>query len=160
MVVAAVRLSPRVQSNIGLIRAGINRGLTSTQIQSLIKATGQPGLRRTDLLSGMRYAKGIQEAGFRIRSVTLDRFPDPSRIPVAKGRILRNFSYEVRFSAIDRRTGLRKDHFLTVRSDKNLTPRQIQTEAQRALDEAPLESETDQFSEGREFTVVGAVRRG
>lgn len=160
MVLAATRLTVRVQSNLGIIRGGVARGLSSTQIQGLIRQTGQVGLRRTDLLQGIRHVQGIAESATRIRSVGLDRFPDPSRFEVSRTTMLSNFSYEVRVHAFDRRAGQVVDRFITVRSDRNLTPRQIQEEAQAAIDEAPDEASSGQLSEVEAITVIGARRRG
>ncbi len=160
MVLAVGRLTGRVQSNIGIIRAGVNRGLSSTQIQGLIRQTGQTGLRRTDLLQGIRHVRGIAESGTRIRSVGLDRFPDPSRFEISKTTMLSDLSYEVRVRAFDRRQQRVVDRFITVRSDRNLTPRQIQEEAQLAIDEAPEEAESGQLSEVESMTIIGAKRRG
>ena len=160
MVLSVTRLSVRVQSNIGLIRGGVARGLSSEGIQNLIRATGQPGIRRTDLLAGIRHASGVAESAFRIRSVSLDRFPDPSRIEFAKGPMVSNFSYDVRFRAFDARQGRVVDRFITVRSDRNLTPRMIQESAQDALQQAPDDAESGQLIDVRDITVVGARRRG
>ena len=160
MVLAASRLTPRVQANIGIIRAGVARGLPSTEIQNLIRATGQPGIRRTDLLAGIRHASGVVESASRIRSVSLDRFPDPMRIELAKGPMVSQFSYDVRFRAYDARQGKRVDRFMTVRSNRNLTPRMIQEEAEDALEAASDEAESGQLSEAEGFVVVGARRRG
>lgn len=159
MVLTATRLTGRVQSNIGIIRAGVARGLGSNAIQDLIRSTGQPGIRRRDLLQGIRHVRGIAESGSRVRFVGFDRFPDPSRFEQARGPMLSNFSYDVRVRAFDGRQGAVVDRFITIRSDKNLTPRQIQEEAQRALEEAPDEAESGQLSEVSSITIVGARRR-
>ncbi len=74
--------------------------------------------------------------------------------------MLSNFSYEVRVRAFDRRQGSVVERFITVRSDRNLTPRQIQEEAQLAIDEAPEEASSGQLSEVEVITVIGAKRRG
>lgn len=160
MVLAAGRLTVRVQSNLGIIRGGVARGLSSTQIQGLIRQTGQAGIRRTDLLQGMRHVRGITESGTRIRFVGLDRFPDPSLMEVSRTTMLSEFSYNVRVRAFDRRQGRTVDRFITVRSNLNLTPRQIQEEAQAAIDEAPEEVSSGQLSEVEAITVIGAKRRG
>lgn len=159
MVILATRLAVRVQANIGIIRAGVAQGFSATGIQGLIRATGQPGIRRTDLLAGIRHVQGIVESATRIRSTRLDFFPDPARITQAKGTLISNFSYEVRVRAFDRRQGRVVDRFLTIRSDRNLTPRMIQEEAQQAVDEAPDDRETGQLSEVESITLVGARRK-
>lgn len=159
MVMAGSALSARVQSNMGIIRAGVNQGLSSSAIQSAIRATGQLGIRRVDLLQGIRYARGIAESGLQIRSVGRDRFPDPMRIEQSKTPMLSNYSYDVRVRALDGRSGKVVNRFVTVRSDRNLTPRMIEDEAQRAIDEAPEENESGQLSEVESLVVVGARRR-
>lgn len=160
MVLAAGRLSVRVQSNLGIIRAGVARGLSSTQIQGLIRQTGQAGLRRTDLLQGIRHVRGIQESALRVRSVGLDRFPDPSRFEISRTRMLSEFSYDIRIRGTSRFTGERVDRFLTVRSDRNLTPRQILDEANTAFDLSEAEAKYKEAGDDRTFTVIGAKRRG
>lgn len=160
MVLAVGRLSVRVQSNIGIIRAGVGRGLSSTQIQGLIRSTGQVGLRRIDLLQGMRHVRGIAESATRIRSVGLDRFPDPSRFEISRTRMLSDFSFEVRLRGFDPTINGRGDRFITVRSNRNLTPREIQAEAQSAIDEAEPETKYKQLEGEITITIIGAKRRG
>lgn len=159
MVIPFVALSSRVQANIGIIRGGVARGLSSTAINDLIRSTGQTGIRRTDLLAGIRSERGVVESASRIRSVPLDRFPDPSRIAQAKGRMLSNFSYDVRVRGIDSITGEASDRFITVRSNTNLTPRQIQAEALEAVEEAPETARSGEISEIESMVIVGARRR-
>lgn len=159
MVLALVSLASRAQSNIGLIRAGVSRGMTSTQIQGLIRATGQAGIRRQDLLEGIRHVQGRVQSGTRIQNTRRDRFPDPRRIEPAKGVMLRNFSYDVRVSGFDPETGVPKDVFITIRSDENLRLGDIQDMAQEVLDTAPALARYSQLGDEITLTVVGARRR-
>ena len=159
MVLAATRLSVRVQSNLGIIRGGVSQGLSSTAIQGLIRQTGQAGLRRTDLLQGIRHVRGIIDSGTRIRSVGFDRFPDPSRMEISRTTMLSEFSYDVRVRGTSRFTGEQVDRFMTVRSDRNLTPRQILEEAQEAFDLSEAEAKYREAGDDRGFTVIGARRR-
>lgn len=159
MVLALAVLAPRVQSNIGLIRGGVNRGMSSTQIQSLIRSTGQAGIRRTDLLAGIRQVQGITESANRIRSVRRDRFPDPSRIAVSKGPMVSRFSYDVRFAPKGWRAGDPGARYITVRSDRNLRPMDILSEAEEARDTADPESESGKIEEEAEVVVIGARRK-
>ena len=159
MVLAVGRLTVRTQSNIGIIRAGVQQGLSSTAIQGLIRQTGQAGLRRTDLLQGIRHVKGISESALRVRSVGLDRFPDPARFEQARTTMLSEFSYEIRVRGTSQFTGVRVDRFITVRSDRNLTPRQILEEAETAFDLSEAEAKYREAGDDRTFTVIGARRR-
>ncbi len=160
MVLAVALLAPRVRTNLSLIRGGVDRGMTSNQIQGLIRATGQTGIRRTELLSGIRYLKGIADSGVRVRNTPLDRFPDPSRMTIAKGPMFRNFAYEVRMQGFSHLDGEVRSRFITVRSDRNLTPRQIQAEAQNVLDQADPGNQSGQLRDVGDITVIGARRRG
>lgn len=160
MVLALTRLTVRTQSNIGIIRAGVSQGLSSTAIQGLIRQTGQTGLRRTDLLQAIRHVRGIAESATRIRSVGLDRFPDPSRFEVSRTTMLSDLSYEVRVRGTSQFIGERIDRFITVRSDRNLTPRQILKEAETAFDLSAADAKYREAGDDRIFTVIGAKRRG
>lgn len=159
MVLALGTLAVRVRSNIGIIRAGVNQGLTSNAIQQLIRSTGQPGLRRVDLLAGIRHASGIAESGVRIQNIRLDRFPDPARIESARGPMVSNFSYDVRVGVRLNPDGSFNRRHLTIRSERNLTPQQIVDEAERALAEAPELARYGRIREEETLTVVGARRK-
>ncbi len=159
MVLAVGRLTVRTQANIGIIRAGVSQGLSSTAIQGLIRQTGQTGLRRTDLLQGMRHVRGIAESAVRVRSVGLDRFPDPLRMERARTTMLSEFSFEIRVRGTSQFTGQQVDRFITVRSDRNLTPRQILEEAEEAFDLSQAEAKYREAGGDRTFTVIGARRR-
>lgn len=160
MVLAATRLSARVQSNIGLIRGGVNQGLSSNAIQGLIRSTGQLGLRRQELLAGMRHVSGIAESATSIRSIRLDRFPDPARIQIGRGPMISNFSYEVRIGPRLLSDGSLNRRHVTIRSDRNLRPRDILDSAQEALDEAGESAAYSKINEDEGLTVVGARRKG
>ena len=159
MVLALAALATRAQANIGLIRAGVGRGMTSTQIQGLIRGTGQAGLRRTDLLQAIRHVEGRAQSGARIQNTRRDRFPDPSRIEPAKGTMLRNFSYDLRVRGLSRETGKVEDMFITIRSDTNLRIGDIEDQAQEILDTAPQLARYSKFEGEVRITVIGARRK-
>lgn len=160
MVLAATRLTARVQSNIGLIRAGVNQGLSSNAIQGLIRSTGQAGIRRQDLLEGMRHVSGIAESATRIRSVRLDRLPDPSRIQIARGPMISNFSYDVRIGPRLLSDGSLNRQHITVRSETNLRPQEILDNATDAMEQFPFDPQRYEFNADSGMTVVGARRKG
>ena len=159
MVILAARLPIRVQQNIGIIRGGVNRGLSSEAIQGLIRGTGQVGLRRQDLLQGIRHVRGIAESGQNIRNTRRDRFPDPSRISSARGPMISNFSYDLRVGAELNADGTRNNRFITVRSDRNLTPQNILDEAETALETAGELARYGRIEDDEQLSIVGARRR-
>ena len=70
MVMSFGGLSKAAKANYSIIQSGVARGLSSKAInQNIIDSTGK-GLRRTDLLSGMRLSGGIQTAGRNIGNMT------------------------------------------------------------------------------------------
>ncbi|MAH49990.1 hypothetical protein CMI37_29495 [Candidatus Pacearchaeota archaeon] len=131
MVSALIALSTRVQSNMAIIRGGVSRGLTSKQIQGLITQTGQTGVRRTDLLKGIRYAKGVQDTGPYLRSIRRDLRPNPARLPTSIAPMTRKYRFEVRIDGTNPLTRTQESHYVTVRSDNLLTPEEIENEAER-----------------------------
>ena len=135
MVSALVALSTRVQSNMAIIRGGVSRGLTSTQIQGLITQTGQTGLRRIDLLKGIRYAKGVQDTGPYLRSVRRDLRPNPARLPTSIAPMTRAYRFEVRIDGTNPLTGAKESNYVTVRTDNLLTPEELEAEAERLWNE-------------------------
>ena len=88
-----------------------------------------------------------------------DRLPDPRRIELAKGPMIRNFSYDVRIRGVLRTTGTTSDLFITIRSDRNMTPGEILEAAQEVLDTAPSLAKYSEFEDETTLTVVGARRR-
>ena len=159
MVILAARLPIRVQQNIGIIRGGVNRGLSSEAIQGLIRGTGQTGIRRQDLLQGIRHVRGIAESGLNIRNTRRDRFPDPSRIPLARGPMISNFSYDLRIGPELNRDGTRNQRFITVRSDRNLRPQDMLDEAEAALEQAGELARYARIADDEELTIIGARRK-
>ena len=131
MVSLVVALSTRVQSNMAIIRAGVAQGLTQKGIQGLIEQTGQRGIRKTDLLKGMRYAKGVQDTGPYLRSIRRDRRPNPARLPQSIAPMTRAYRFEVRIDGTNPVTNARESNYVTVRTDNLLTPEELEREAER-----------------------------
>lgn len=159
MVTPAGLLSASALRNLATIQGGVARGLSSTAIQTLIRETTGTGVRRVDLLEAIRSVRGIAESGVRVQFTRKDRYPDPARIERAKTRILSNYSYTVRVDGIDRFTGAESRVHLTVRSDRLLTPGEVESEALEAVREAQADTPSDVPIEGPLFTIVGAMRR-
>ena len=159
MVSLVVALSTRVQSNMAIIRGGVARGFTSKQIQGLITETGQKTIRRTDLLKGIRYAKGVQDTGPYLRSIRRDLRPNPARLPQSIAPMTRAYRFEVRIDGTNPITQARESNFVTVRTDKLLSPEELEAEAERLWNEGQSRKEaryTMVF--GRAIMETGAKR--
>lgn len=159
MVLQAAQLAGRVRRNLPTIEAGIARGLSSRAINSLISTATGTGLRRVDLLAGMRHVRGQVEAGLHIRNIRRDRLPDPARMPRAQTHILSDYSFVVEVRGVDPSTGLASTRNLTVRSDRLLTPAEIESEARSAIDEAQSDTTSDVPFEVDQIVVVSGRRR-
>lgn len=159
MVLLAAQLATKVRRNLSTIQAGVARGLNSRQINSLIEGATGSGVRRVDLLAGIRHLRGQAEAALHIRNIRRDRLPDPARLPRARTRILSNFSFVVEVRGIDSDTGLATTRRLTIRSDRLLTPREIEEEALNAIDEAQADTTSDLPFEPVQVVVISGRRR-
>lgn len=159
MVLSRRVLSSGVQKNLGILRRGIREGLTSTAMNAVIKQSQGVGLRRTDLLAGIRHIKGIEEAGSRIRNMRPDLMPDPDRIPYAKTPILSKYSFTIEVRGIDKNTGLRGTTALTIRTNTLMTRNEIEAEAQEAIDEAEDTGAAYKHFEVESILIVDARRR-
>lgn len=159
MVLAIAHLATKVRQNLAIVQAGVSRGLNSRQINSLIETATGSGIRRVDLLAGIRHLKGQLEAGLHIRNIRRDRLPDPARLPRAQTHILSNYSFVVEVRGIDSDTGLASTRNLTIRSDRLLTPEQIEGEAFDAIDEAQAGTTSDVPFEPSEVVVISGRQR-
>lgn len=159
MVLLAAQLADKVRRNLSTIQAGVSRGLTSRQINSLIETATGSGVRRVDLLAGIRHLRGQVEGALHIRNIRRDRLPDPARLPRAQTRILSNFSFVVDVRGIDSDTGLAATRQLTIRSDRLLTPAEIEEAALDAIDEAQEGTTSDVPFEPDQVVVVSGRRR-
>ena len=72
-------LSVRVRQNWGIIQGGVSRGMGRDAINSLIRATGQQGIRLQDIGKGIRTAKGVFETATGFKTVRRDRAPNVSQ---------------------------------------------------------------------------------
>ncbi len=135
MVLSRGQLSRKVQQNLGTIRGGVARGLSSSAINALVRSDQGVGLRRTDLLAGIRHIRNIEEAGARLRSIRRDLSPDPRRLPHAKTPILSDYSYTVQVRGTDPSSNQQVRANLTVRKNRPMSRADIEQETQDAIDE-------------------------
>jgi len=136
MVTAAFSaLSRATRANYAFISQGVAQGLTQKQINTaLITATGK-GIRKQDLLAGMRVAGGVQREGRAIQNVRLDRRPSYARFPTFQP-ITSNKKYLIQYEIRtgDPVTGERGVKYITVGTDSLLTRAELDTAAMDAYE--------------------------
>lgn len=136
MVMAFSSLSGATRASYSIIQAGVSRGLSSKAINETVRAATGAGIRRTDLLQGMRVAGNVQQAGRNIGNVGLARRPNyatlPSFAPVTSNKKYL-IQYEVRWT--DSLTGESGSNFITVGTDETLTRGELDQAAMDAWEE-------------------------
>ena len=146
------RLSRSVKSNYSIIRAGVSRGLSSKAINELIVQRSGVGVRRSDLLEGIRVARGVQNAGRNIANVGFNRRPNYDTLPPFKRKSSENkylVEYEIRWR--DSLTGEVGSNFITVGTDDRLTRLELDLEAQKAWVKGQTE---DDYGRNREIEAI------
>jgi hypothetical protein len=125
---AAPRLSSSAARALPFIESGVSRGLSTTQIQTELSAGGI-GVRRTDLLEAVRAVRGAELAADRLKSVRSDYRPDPSRLPQAVTRQLREYSFRVRVQGYNPETGNPESRYFNVSTNELMTREDIESVA-------------------------------
>jgi hypothetical protein len=121
-------LSASFIRNLPLITSMVEAGESSTAIQGALQRLGQ-GVRRQDLLQGIRSLQGIEESGEYLSSVRNDRRPDPSRLPPPLTSTLRPFSFQVRIDGILEETGESASQYVTVSTSELRTIAELKAAA-------------------------------
>lgn len=146
------RLSRAVQANYSIIQAGVAQGISARALnERLLGATGR-GIRRSDLLEGMRFAGGVQTAGRNIGNIGFNRRPNYATLPsFNKVSSDKKFlvQYEVRWK--DSATGDVGSNFITVGTDETLTRLELDLEAQKAW---VLGQTEETYGRNREITAI------
>ena len=70
------RLAPRVQANWSIIQGVATRGGTIAEAQSLVRLTGQAGIRRQDIARGLQVGRGVMEQANNFKNVRRDLSPN------------------------------------------------------------------------------------
>lgn len=104
-------------------------------MQSVLRA-GEGGIRRQALTDLMRFERGITTAGKNLRSLNLNRAPDPRRLPDALTKIRRAFSFVVEVRGFDLGTGENILQDIGVSLDNVLTRGEIESRAVNFIDAA------------------------
>ena len=156
MVLAAFRgLSPATRANYRFIQQGVARGLSAAQVNTALRLETGIGIRRQDLLQGMRVARGVQTQGRNIANVGLARRPSYERFPTfapvtSNKKYL--VQYEVRWS--DPVTGQTGTRYITVGTDERLTRGELDKAALEAYEEG---QQADRYSKNEVMTALVPV---
>ena len=140
MVMSFGGLSKAAKANYSIIQAGVARGLSSKAINENIIANTGKGLRRTDLLSGMRLSGGIQTAGRNIGNIPFANTPNYATLPKFKkvgSQSKYLVQYEMRWR--DSATGETGSNFITVGTDKHLSRGELDELAEKAWEKGQRE---------------------
>jgi len=136
MVMGLGGLSAATRRSYSIIQAGVAQGLSARAVNEAVRAATGTGIRRTDLLQGMRLAGGVQQAGRNIGNVGLARRPNYATLP-AFSPVTSNkkylIQYEVRWT--DSITGETGSNFITVGTDETLTRGELDQAAIDAWEE-------------------------
>ena len=153
MVIAAFRgLSPATRANYRFIQQGVARGLSAAQVNTALRLETGIGIRRQDLLQGMRVARGVQTQGRNIANVRKDRRPSYAQFPTFEPVTSNKkylVQYEVRWS--DSVTGQTGTRYITVGTDEELTAGELD---QAALDAYNEGQEADRYSRNEVMTAL------
>lgn len=118
-------LSPSANRALPFIESGLSRGMSTTVLQRELSAAGI-GVRRADLLEAVRAVRGATLAADRLKSVRSDLRPDPSRLPHAVTRQLREYSYKVRVQGFSPTTGQPETRYFSVATNDLLSRNEIE----------------------------------
>ena len=133
MVLGIGGLSSAVRRNYSIIQQGVAQGLSARSINEVVRASTGSGIRRSDLLQGMRVAGGVQQAGRNIGNIGLNRRPNYATLP-AFAPVTSNqkylVQYEIRWS--DSVTGETGSNFITIGTDEQLTRLELDMAARDA----------------------------
>ena len=127
-------LNKAARSALPIIQGGVRAGLTSSQINTAIKTAFGRSIRRQTLLDIIRAEKGIQRTGPVLRSLGLNKMPNPARLPEAITRIRRNFAFVVEVLGEREDTGVRVTQMITIATDNILTRGRIQQLAKEVVE--------------------------
>lgn len=115
---AAARALPFIEKLVG-------QGATTSRIQSTLSAAGM-GVRRQDLLAAVRGVRGAEAAADRLKFIRSDFRPQPSMLPHAVTRQLRDFSFRVRIEGVNTFNGLREIRTFNVSTNELLSRDEIE----------------------------------
>ena len=157
MVMGLGGLSAATRRSYSIIQAGVAQGLSARAVNEAVRAATGTGIRRTDLLQGMRLAGGVQQAGRNIANVGFDRRPNygtlPAFSPVSSNKKYL-IQYEVRWT--DSVSGESGSNFITIGTDQTLTRLELDLAAVEAWVEGQSEENYGQHRDIERLVPMGA----
>ena len=157
MVMAFGGLSRAVRANYATIQAAVARGVSAKALNDQLRGITGQGIRRTELLEGMRFAGGVQTAGRNIGNIGFNRRPNYATLPQFN-RVTSDkkylIQYEIRWK--DSITGETGSNFITIGTDETLTRAELDAEAQAAWDEGRRLERYGQAREVEQIVPMGA----
>ena len=157
MVMGLGGLSAATRRSYSIIQAGVAQGLSARAVNEAVRAATGTGIRRTDLLQGMRLAGGVQQAGRNIANVGFDRRPNygtlPAFSPVSSNKKYL-IQYEVRWT--DSVSGESGSNFITIGTDQTLTRLELDLAAVEAWVEGQSQENYGQHRDIERLVPMGA----
>ena len=145
-------LSTATRANYRFIQQGVARGLSATQVNTALRLETGIGIRRQDLLQGMRVARGVQTQGRNIANVGLARRPSYERFPTF-APVTSNKKYLVQYEVrwTDPVRGTSGTNYITVGTDERLTRGELDQAASDAWGEG---QQQDHYSKDLRVTAM------
>jgi len=148
-------LSTAARANYRFIQQGVAQGLSAAQVNAALRLETGVGIRRQDLLQGMRVARGVITQGRNIANVRKDRKPTfaqfPTFAPVTSNKKYL-IQYEVRWR--DPESGATGTRYITVGTDDELTAGELDQAAQAAYEEG---QEAERYKENEQLVTLVPV---
>ena len=110
------------------IRSGVERGLSGNAIQSELTAAGI-GVRRTEVQAAIRGITDAKLAADHLKYIRPDFRPDPLRIPFAKTKILREYSYLAEIKGYNPERGQQETRHYYIASNESMSRNEIESVA-------------------------------
>lgn len=120
-----MRLQGSAARALPFIEKMVAEGVSTRTMQSTLSAAGI-GVRRQDLLAAVRGVRGAEAAADRLKFIRSDFRPQPSMLPHAITKQLRDFSFRVRVEGVNTNTGLREIRTFNVSTNDLLTRDEIE----------------------------------
>jgi hypothetical protein len=157
MVMAFGGLSRAVRANYSTIQAAVARGVSAKALNAQLTGLTGKGIRRSDLLEGMRFAGGVQTAGRNIGNIPFKNRPNYATLPQFN-RITTDkkylVQYEIRWK--DSQSGETGSTFITVGTNETLTREELDAEAQLAWDKGRRQAKYGEHRDIDQLVPMGA----
>lgn len=115
-----------------LIEGAVRAGLSSNAIEKLVRRQIGP-ISRQNLQQAVRYVASVQDMGRAYKRLSKSRIIDEAMHTEAKTVLRRNYSYRINASIIFSTDGPEFDHYITISSNKRLTPLEIEATSESLI---------------------------